>query len=178
MPQTYEQSEVARQALYNKVHESNKKTTKGYEHNVPCPWCGKHNDHTSIPREQGIIIDCDHCGNVMTVVKVVQKPVIQVKQCHSQTKPLYEAKDRAEWEAEQREAARTATANADIDASDAKRTQLLGADADLLQTLRPLNAENFAVFVKVKNQHGRALAISKLQQILKQQIDKEKAKNV
>lgn len=114
LSETYEQSEAKRRALFDEAHEQHNKTSKGYEHNVPCAWCGKHNDHTGLPREKGLVVDCDNCGNLNEVVQIVQKPVIQVRQCHNKPKPSFEATGRPQWDLDQTEKARVAAAKADI----------------------------------------------------------------
>ena len=119
MSETYEQMEARRRAMYDAQHPRHKKTPKGYENNVPCPWCGKHNNFVPVvPKEDGLIVDCDHCGNLMTIVKVIQKPIIAVQQCHEKHKPPYEPRNRDEWQAEQDEAARVAEVNREIDAKE------------------------------------------------------------
>jgi hypothetical protein len=173
MSETYEQMEARRQADYNKQHDRHNKQPKGYEHNVPCPWCSKHNDHTGLPREQGLVVDCDHCGGLMTVVKVIQKPVIVVTQCHDQPKPPYVPKDRDQWEAEEKERARTSAAQENIEKEDQKRASLLGSDKDLVIVLRALSWESFKTFVRTRNSLGRVAALATLPELQRQQAKQE-----
>lgn len=116
MSETYEQMEARRRADYDANHERHKKIAKGYENNVPCPWCGKHNNFTYVtPKEEGLVADCDHCGNLMEIVKMVQKPILFMRQWHEGFRPSYEPRNRDEWQAEQAEAARVARVNKEID---------------------------------------------------------------
>jgi uncharacterized Zn finger protein len=114
MGETYEQSEARRRVEYNQQHPRHAKQVKGYEHNVPCPWCGKHNNHTELPKEEGLIVDCDACGSLMTVVKIIRKPIIIVTQNHTTPKPPYEPMPRESWDLQQAELRRVAEANAEI----------------------------------------------------------------
>ena len=174
---TYEQAEAARRVLYNVIHTQSKKGVKGYEHNVPCPWCGKHNNHTGLPREKGLVVDCDHCGNLMRVVEIIQKPVIQVKQIHDQPKPPYEPKDRDEWERKQQEAQRVAGAHVDIDRDDAARAQILGIDdRDLVEVFRGLPTRYVQQFAALRKMIGRERAILKLSEWRQQHIAEQKGK--
>lgn len=177
MPETYEQMEARRRADYNKAHSQHQKVPKGYEHNVPCPWCGKHNNHSGLPREKGLIVDCDHCGNIMQVVKIVQKPIIHVKQCHGQAKPPYEAKDRNKWDAEQQEAARTSAVNVNIEQEDEEKRKLLAEDKDLLELFRGMPVSYVAKFVEIRNMNGRAKALQEEPGLRQRYIEQEKKKH-
>lgn len=111
---TYEESERWRLAAYNEQHTRSKQHKKGYEHNVPCPWCGVHDDFSNVPREQGVVVECDSCGNLIEVVKVIQKPVVVVTQCHNKQKPPYVAANVDAWKEAQEEKARVLQARIDI----------------------------------------------------------------
>lgn len=173
---TFEQAEAARRALYNVAHTQSKKGVKGYEHNVPCPWCGKHNNHTGLRREKGLVVECDHCGNLMRVVEIIQKPIIQVKQVHDLPKPPYESKDRDEWVREHQEAQRVAGAHADIDREDQARAQILGIDKDLVEVFRGLPLKYVKQFAALRKMIGRDAALIKLEEWRQQYIAEQKAK--
>lgn len=76
------------------------KLTDGPVHAVPCPWCGRKNDCRGIHRdldtgagmgsgfEKGATMSCDGCGNLFEVVKVVNVPIIQVKQRGQQIRAI------------------------------------------------------------------------------------------
>ena len=95
-------SESDRLAAFNTSHPISKKAKSGIESNVPCPWCGKRNNHKHISEYGGrepipdselntesVHIDCDHCGGLMYVSGVSHEPVISVKQFHKVPKPPY-----------------------------------------------------------------------------------------
>lgn len=76
------------------------KITDGPEHAVPCPWCGAKNDCRALRKqldtgsgfgsgfEKGTTFECDGCGNLIEVVKVVQVPIVQVKQHGNQIRAI------------------------------------------------------------------------------------------
>ena len=64
-----------------------KKAVSGPENNVPCPWCGKHNDHTQIKeqaRDTGALIICDGCENIYRVQRIDRTIRITVVQYHGE----------------------------------------------------------------------------------------------
>ena len=174
---TYEQAEAERRALYNVAHARHKKSKKGYQHNVPCIWCGKHNDFRISPvPKKGDSVECDYCGNLMFVEEVIHKPIFVVKQIHDKPKPPYEPKNRDEWERQQQEAQRVAVAHVDIDREDAARAQILGIDRDLVEVFRGLPMRYVQQFAALRNMIGRDGALLKLPEWRQQHIKEQKEK--
>jgi len=96
-------SEEERKQAFAVDHPISKKSKTGVESNVPCPWCGKRNNHKMLAEyggrdpipeskltENSLYIDCDFCGNLMYVSAIAREPVISVKQFHKVPKPPYE----------------------------------------------------------------------------------------
>ena len=175
---TYEQMEAKRKGEYDQAQEISKKATKGYENNVPCPWCGKRNDHTMLASAGGreaikegdlsdksLYIDCDHCGNLMYVCRVVTTPVISVKQYHKQPKPEYEPRNREAWEAEQEEARRVTKQNEAIALERQEKMLLLGVDADLIDQFAHLPPTYVKRWVDTRNKIGRDNALGTLPEL-------------
>lgn len=67
---------------------SNTPTTSGPSHAVPCPFCGKTNDFRDTLSgfggqqlgDSGDDVSCDHCNNVMRIVKIQTIPHVTVRQ--------------------------------------------------------------------------------------------------
>jgi hypothetical protein len=70
------------------------KTVNGPVHAVPCPWCGKPNDCRRLAKaletsfEKGTHWECDHCHNLVMIVRVTQVTVVQVRQHGEQVAPI------------------------------------------------------------------------------------------